>query len=816
MLSTLLAAALAQVASSPAASMRQLDAAGHITFEAGVLSPPLGGAPGEAALRYATAHAAALGVDPRSTLKVGPLLSTRFGGTAHLLQHVNGVPVYGARVVVTLDTLRRVVRVSSSLRPFAQALTTTRLSGPEALTVASRAVEGALLKADGTPWGGWRPELFLVGGDLHAGYLTFVPTLKASERFHVAVDAITGQVLFVDNRVHSASGDAAVYASSPGGLDAGVGVTPLVTVSLQHLGANADQLLTGQKLRALNCCPTEVCDPTAGPRRATGTLQTFGGAVPYDVAICDRLQRATNNPAVHPSGDYVYAPVDPPTTAAPSITSPADYDEFAEVSAYFHANKAFDALVAMSQGPLAADGGFSPFALRSTGPDLPAVWVNASEPDFQRAMPNSQGVYVSNSLARVDNAMFVALESMAALSVPEFELASDALVLYQGNRADFAYDGPVLWHEFGHAAIHSTANWDRVLALDARSANDESMALHEACADIIAAMVGRDPVVGAYVGPRLDAATNAIRDLENTLACPGVLWGESHQDSQHFSGAVWDARRQFLGLDDGATFDAAFYAAMVSFPPDVDFTKAAAIITAQVEAAFPMVANARALMQAAFDARGVTNCSKVLDVTDDLSPRPYFNIAGTSFAGVASGSTVPGPYQFKIRAPAGVKRLTMTGPYQTFGSNPMARLQLLARADEPVSFVKVGNALRNDAQVSVVPSVSNQVMTATVAVDVPCGGALYFAIANTSSRDRVLTDLTFSYESADSCPEPEVDAGMPDAGAALDAGAPAPITVSGVTAELGAPVAGCGCTSASPLALFPVALLLARRRRRAR
>ncbi|MEW6429963.1 MAG: hypothetical protein AB1730_00535 [Myxococcota bacterium] len=803
--SLLVAAFLSQRPASPPATPRPwLTADGRVVLETGVLTPPLGGAPGEAALRYALSRRAALGLDARSTLTIGPQLSTRFGGTVHLKQQLAGVEVYGARVVITFDTLHRVVRVSSSLTPFAQAHTAPKLSGPEALVVASKAIDGALLKNDGTPWGGWRPEMFRVGDDVHAGYLTFVPTLKASERFHVAVDGVTGEVLFVDNRVHTAA-TAKVYASSPGGLDAGVGAMPLIDVTLPHLGANADSLLNGEKIRALNCCPTEVCDPMAGPRRATGMLQTFGGTVPYDVAICDRFARATNNPSLHPSGDYVYAPVDPPTTPTPTINSPADYDEFAEVNAYYHVSKAYDALTALSQGPMAVDGGLAPFALRSTGADLPAVWVNASDPDFQNATQNPQGVYVSDTLSRTDNAMFAAIENMAALSLPDLELASDALIIYQGNAADFAYDGPVLWHELGHGAIYSTADWDTLVTIDQRSANNESSALHEGVADLIAAMVGNDPVVGAYVGPRIDPGSNAIRDVNNTFKCPDVLWGESHQDSLHFSGAVWEARKQFLGLDDGKTFDAAFYAALVSFPPDVNFEKAAAIITAQVELAFPMVTDARAKLQAIFDARGVTNCSKVLDITNDMSPREYFNIPGTSFAGLSSGTPVPGPYQFKIHVPAGAKSLTMTGPYQTFGTNPTARLQLLASADSPITFVKTGNTLVNDAQAMVVPTVANRTMTAKVNIDVPCGGELYFAVANTSGRDRALVDLAFSYENADSCPPTEMDAGTPPP--------PDPVQVAGVNNVLGPPVQGCGCTAVPPLALLPAVLVFLRRRR---
>lgn len=798
MLLPLVAALLAQSPTLPASSPAGL--------QTGVLTPPLGGSLTQGALAWANFRTAELRLDPRTTLRVGPAFSTRFGGTVHLPQTVGGVPVHGASVVVTFDTLRRVVRASSSLQPVGQVLATPAFSGDEALRIASRAVDGALLRPDGQPWGGWRRELFRVGDDLHAGYLTYVPTLVAKERFHVAVDAISGAVLFIDDRVHAASTDAAVYVSSPGGLQAGIGVTPLVTAPLSHLGAGHVGTLTGERIRALNCCPTLDCDPASAARRVTGELQTFGGSVAYDMAICDRLQRATNDATVHASGDYVYAPVDPPSTSAPSIASPADYDEFAEVSAYYHANKAYDALEVLSEGPLAPQG-FSPFALRRTGPDLPAVWVNANDPDFQQATRNAQGVLVGNALVRTDNAMYVALEQMEALTLPEQQLASDALLIYQGNAADFAYDGPVLWHEFGHGAIHSTSNWDMRVSIDARSANNEGQALHEGCADIIAAMVGDDPVVGAYVGPRMDSSANAIRDLDNDFKCPDVLWGESHQDSQHFTGAVWAARKYFMALDGSDTFDAAFYAALVSFPLNVDFASAAAIITDQVALAFPNVSDARERMTAFFTERGVIGCSKVVEVTRQNEVRPYFNVPGSTYAGVTTGAAVPGPYQLKLHLPRGARRVTVTG-MQYFGNS--SRLQVLARALEPVTFARNNASLVNDAELKVTPTVSQGRATAVLDVNVVCGDDLYIAIANVSGMDRTLYDLSVSWEEAASCPttEPEPE---PEPEPQPE---PQVMTVQAASDALGAPLEGCGCGVTPPLALLPFGLVVLRRRRR--
>jgi hypothetical protein len=779
-------------------------AAAPVTLETGVLTPPLVGPPGEAALRYATSRAAELGLDARSTLVVGRELSTRFGGTVHLHQHVGGLELDGARVIVTFDTAQRVVRASSTLAPLGALRLEPRLTHAEALRRATLEVDGAWLQADGTPYGGATRRAFRVGDEVHVGYLVYVPTPRVSENWHVVVDAVTGAVLSVRDRAMS-SNEAKVYASSPG--SAGVGVTPTVDVTLPYLSGPG--FLRGEYLRALNCCPTEGCSPTAGPKRATGQLQTFQGPVSFDVAICDQLPRASNDPAVNPNGTFVYAPIDGPNTRPPSITTPADYDEFAEVHAYHHVTKAYDKVRALSTNPAASGSGFSPFRWRSTGPneDLPAVWVNVADADFGSARPNAQGVYVSDTLSRTDNAMYLARENMEYLLLPPQVLASDALIMYQGEAADFAYDGPVLWHEFGHGVVHSTSDFQPGVVFDMRSANDESAALNEAVADLIAVFTGKDPVVGAYVGPRTDPGRPAIRIAENQHRCPEVLWGQQHQDSQHFTGAVWEARQHFLGGDDGDTYAAAVYAALVSFPPDVSFESAANIIMSSVAQAFPQKADARATLERIFFERGVIGCSKILDLTGRLDElRPYFGIPGTMSAEVVEGSAVPGPIQFKIRAPRGIRSVSIDGLMQSFGGSTASRLQLLANVNQPVTFTKLGTSLQNDAPVKIEPTVSQNQLSGTLAVEVPCGGELYLALANVSRRDRVVYELGFSFIEADACPEPVVDAGVSE---------PDPINVVRVQETLGPPPEGCGCGAASPgLLLAGVALLLRRRARR--
>jgi hypothetical protein len=211
-------------------------------------------------------------------------------------------------------------------------------------------------------------------------------------------------------------------------------------------------------------------------------------------------------------------------------------------------------------------------------------------------------------------------------------------------------------------------------------------------------------------------------------------------------------------------------------------------------------------METSFNERGVTNCSKVLDITNSLNQqRPYFGIPGTSFAEVSMGNAVPGPYQFKIHVPRGAKSVTVTTQGGGGFNGGTVRMQILASADQPITFARSGASdLINDAQKTLVPTSANNVQTGKVLIDVPCGGDVYVAIGNTSQRDRTLFNVGFAYEQADMCPEPVVDAGIPD---------PEPVIIPAAQELLGGKVEGCGCSSTVPFMLFPALMLFLRRRR---
>ncbi len=287
----------------------------------GRLSEPLSGELSAAVEQWANANRALLGLPASVTLSKSTAFGTRFGASFHLKQQVQGVDVHDGETVVTLDQQSRVKMVSQSPLDFSAVVVAWNVSGQAALATAAARVPFAELRRDGTPYGGMRGELFKVNGELHAAWWLFVPAADRAHAWYAAVDATTGELLFVQDKMLHSSLSAKVYASSPGGLDAGVGVAPTVDVELTHddggsmVLANVDGgYLTGDRLIAYNCCVNQDCstDPDAGSARAQGTLNFMGVTVNYDTAVCQRLQRASNDPARHASGDFVYTPVDPP------------------------------------------------------------------------------------------------------------------------------------------------------------------------------------------------------------------------------------------------------------------------------------------------------------------------------------------------------------------------------------------------------------------------------------------------------------------------------------------------------------------------
>lgn len=821
---------------------------GAVQVDRGILSSPLQGDLPQAARAWALSRRGELGLPADSTLVNGESFGTRFGASFHLLQQLDGVEVYGANAVVTVDKSARVVLLTSSLTSYRQARKGWLIDGDEALRRAAREVPLPALEADGSPHGAARKAYFPVGEDVHAGWIVHVPTVDVRQNFYVAIDATTGAVLQRWNRVFNAALDANAYRLSPGGLDAGVAATPTQKVTLTHddggsmLSADAGGVLVGTQLDAYNCCVFKDCDPSpadAGPLRSSGTTMVAGFTINFDVVACDFQRLATNDPSKHDAGSFEYAPIDPPMSGPFQLLDPANSDEFSEVHGFYQVNKVYDWVRGLSRAatPLFPNNqpAIVPFRMRDERLNparKPAIWSNVVFPDFSQinfaAVLMGQPV-VLNSFGRLDNAAFLARENFAQIPLNEYKNDVDTMMIFQGPAADFGYDAPVLWHEFGHGVVYSTAGLalDR-LALDSRSANNESGALHEGFADYIAGAFGGDPSLGAYVGPRAGAAgmnpgirqEEFLRSLDNNLSCPDVLVGEVHDDSQHVSAALWRARNDhYRGADDGGTFDATFYAMLVSLSASADFAQVAQVMRTHVDIAFP---DAGQPLSDVFAARGVTGCSKVIDMTPG-TPRRSYGIGGRSQTTVTSGF-IPGPVQMRVRTPNGAQSVTVTtqvggGDLLSMFGGGQTRLKLLGRVGTPITFNRNGATLNNDATATVdLPTAMNSGQ-ATVNLNAPCGASseVYVTIANDGMSGVTLQNVNVSVQPPASC-NPPMDAGtMTDAGTMnMTVKIPGIITDGGTEGVFaGGAVGGCGC-GASGLGGPLMVLLLAvfRRRRR--
>jgi hypothetical protein len=839
MTSIVLTALLAASSFSPAPTQQLVSpTTGAISLELGVLSDPLHGDLVSAVRAWALSQRARYGLPANANLKSADAFATRFGASFHLQQTVNDVDVYGARLVVTLDATGRVVQVASSLEPVARVLDGS-LAHDEALKHAGALVPLTMLRPDGVPYGGAKRFFMRVGDALHGAWVTNVKTADLQKNWYVAIDAVTGAKLFVQDRVHHATPlDANVYPISPGGLDAGVGATPTVVGTLTftdggsmigdscafpqadggiEFAANDGGELCGNKLMSYNCCPSEGCAPDAGPKRFVGSLSFMGFNVGVDLPLCDRVRRASN--VTNPTGDFRYTPVDPPANkAVVDPKDPANSDAFAEVHSFFHVNRVYEwvrGLSATAAPIFPGDGGILPFTMRDerrVPAQEPAIWSNVMFPNVNEIAANPtcllQPPCKVNTLLRVDNAAFFPRENFDQLPIPGFDTGVDTLLIFQGNAADAAYDATVIQHEFGHGVVYATANLTfSDIASDNRSANNEGGALHEGFADYIAGAFNNQPGVGPYFGPRALAAAGVIptgvpqdsflRTLDNTFACPEVLWGEVHQDSQHVAAALWKARATvFQGTDTGHTFDAAFYAMLVSIAPNADFAQVASVMAAKVGVAFPGIATASAQMTQIFTDKGVIGCSKIIDVSGATSGRPYYGVVAASPP--LDTSMIPGPYQLKISAPTGASAVKISAMESGGGLGGQAPVvSALIKTDSPITFTRTAMAITNDATKT--SALANG--SGTVAYDAPAGSTIYVSLGNIGGG-ATLQNVKVTVVPI---PPPAIDAGV-DAG--VDAG-----TLEAITDVTGPTAPGCGCSSFDAASTFGLLALIALRRR---
>ena len=716
--------------------------------------PPVSGGPVAAArAALAVRPQLAAGVSP-GDLIVDQITKTGDGGAAvRLGQRAHGLRVLGRSITVRVDAAGRPRWARTSLAPM-PVLAAPTVDAASALATAVTDPARRAPVADGLDPAIYTEQVVFApeGAVPRRAWLVVPPNDPiAVHTWRFVIDGATGEILV---REDLALRDrlANVYQENPSR-------TPIAVTTLPGLSPGA-LTLTSSDVVAMNCLERRECVPFMG---------TF-------FHLCSQVQTA----APDGSGDF---------TAYTFVDDLEAEDTFAEVSMYFHTQKVHDAFRVFASDPA--------FVLDAH--PLNAV-ANFRIPDLGASLAGaicSSATYTgTGELVFFDNAAFFPAGGLLGAYPPD-----DMILFGQGTRTDFAYDGDAVYHEFGHGVMKRVTPLFGVTTLPDPHGRDSSPGgMNEGYADYFSSAITGDSIVGDYALTPLGGA----RDLDNQAECPEDLWGEVHQDSVPWTGALWASRLSFAEVDRPA-FDRAVYVAMTALDTTDGFASAMEATLAEVETAFsaPTAVGVRAI----FHDRSIDDCKgRVLAA----ATKDVVYLAGRTETGV---NTVPTAFQWTFDVPAGTKSIKATvSASQAAGGGLLggsANVSILVKpGTEPILWDwSVPNAPTHDAPISGALALSTAGFGGGEGYaygDLPAGPVHVMLINTGGPVVAQAVTFTASTELMPDAAPPTVDGGV-DAGAGADGGG-----------------GGCGCRVGGPtrapglvgIGLALAAIVVARRRRR--
>lgn len=630
---------------------------------------------------------------------------------------------------------------------------------------------------------------FAVGASPSDAHLVVWPTLDREARLAYAVlprvpaslatapraiiDAQTGEVLEVRDMVVFAKAN--MYPFNPAKTPA----TMSEDLSLKPTGTT----LTNPFLESSNCID----------KKTVKAVNMFG--FDLTVHVCDLVQVATANS----NGDFNYEPQDKPGSPE------ARKDPFSEVSIYYHASKAYSFFRTLQQDEEAQVVVDKPLRLVANLQMPPGITSGNIE---AAANPDTP-------LDPFQNAFFSPKDGgLGAVFQQLYGFESGALWFGQGPKRDYAYDGDVVYHEFGHAVVDATLKlgaWH----VDAHGAIDAPGAMNEGLADYFSSAITGDPDVGEYAALDLGGGDKVIRTLANKDRCSGVI-GEVHADSTLFSGALWQAR-QSLGEADRSKFDAGLYKAMRTNPGrgDLGFEDLANMFIATLKVELPVGATA---LEAAMKDRGVLpTCDRILtfESAPITSADKRIGFIAPGRQSVSVKGVAPGIIQVRASLPPNTASVAVSfnarsgGGQGPIGGNakPFAPL-VLAKFGAPITWdPKSGH----NADAKAAAAAASGSTTATIAIpEGTTADTIYVQIASTGDSDGAYDRVSLAFSSREAT-EPGSDEAPPS-----EAGSKPPAATT--TTVEGCAMIG-NSTNKTKSALFPgilaaAAALTAIRRRR--
>ncbi|MCA9538161.1 MAG: hypothetical protein KC620_04705 [Myxococcales bacterium] len=328
---------------------------------------------------------------------------------------------------------------------------------------------------------------------------------------------------------------------------------------------------------------------------------------------------------------------------------------------------------------------------------------------------------------------------------------SDSIIFFQ-DQVDFAYDAPVIYHEYTHAVV-GTGRLQAQAVPDEYGLDNSSASMNEGIADYFAASLADNPVIGAYVANGLGVG-GGLRDVSSFRGCPNDTIDEVHAQGQIIGSTMWDVR-EAIGAE---AADQIAFNGLMQFTESTTHREAGALFRAEAAAISPEIA---AQVDEVLTEHGFGECVRSLpfvrfnaEASRDRIPHLVEGRQSLGFGGF-NETGVPAYKQFHINLPVGTPAVALRWGVQAnafFGGSPAAPLVLALRQSEPIRFdYSDGVTMAHDFQVT--PALANGEQRIVLAGGClpPDGEALYTLFLNTSADQLAVPTMDIEY--LDAVPE---------------------------------------------------------------
>jgi len=634
-------------------------------------------------------------------------------------QQYDGIPVYGRGASIAVD-IHGVARLAS-------AKIETRLPDSTVANITPSAAAQTASKACGLPASASHTRLLL--WPTHQGarlaYSVVPPSLLPIPYVPVViVDAHSGQVLSKLNLVRYKN-LANVHEFNP--------VSSPSTIQVELPIGDSLNVPQNDLLVSFNCVDTQK------------VRKVDYNGFKFDVHVCELLQNAE---ADETDEDFLQYKLEDHTSGG---------DPFSQLSVFYHGAKVYEYFKQFDPA----------FELEATSKPLFLI-ANLMLPAGLDTMDLNKMKDTSLPLEPFSNAFSVGWDPVFGqlMSMIWPEITGGAIAFGQGNTVDYAYDGDVVYHEFGHSVVGSTIKLVGWWHLDEQGASAAPGAMNEALADYFSSAITGDPATGEYASQ--ETGDDAIRHLDNTNTCPASLTGEVHFDSEFFSAALWAARSKLTTDADRFAFDEAIFTALTTAASgDLDFHELAELFVTAVSSS-SLGASAGDDLASQFSSRGVLpTCQRlfVFDGSPIVSQAPAmansFISAGKNM--FQAGNVLPyAPGTFQVEVPLPDDATSFETSFDQLiassGMNPLDpgtpfKPALIVSFDKPLEFDWANQKTNASDPVDCEKLLSYR-MGATIAI--PQGASkAYVMLVNKGDKDGYFTALSFTFLG-----ETESDAGV--------------------------------------------------------